>query len=114
MRPFPTVRIRGYSVDGGAWITLMTVRGDPSARIRAICVGAGCPRRGQPPASPPARLRAFERFFPAGTVLQIRVTSGRTIGKYMSFRIRAHQHTPRRADRCLLPGRWLPVPCPPA
>jgi hypothetical protein len=111
MRPFPTVRIRGYSVAGGARITMVSVRGTPSARIRGTCVGSGCPGRGAPPASPPARLRMLERFLPAGTVLQIRVTAGATVGKYTSFRILAH-HPPRRTDRCLLPGRWAPVRCP--
>jgi hypothetical protein len=113
MRPFPTVRIRGYFVRGGARITMLSVRGKPSARIRATCVGAGCPRGDPPPASPPARLRAFEHFLPAGTLLQVRVTAGPTIGKYTSFRILA-RHTPQRTDRCLLPGRWSPVRCPDA
>jgi len=111
MQPFPTVRIRGYSVPGGARITVVSVRGKPSARIRGTCVGAGCPRRDPRPVSPPTRLRALERFYRAGTVLQIRVTAGPTIGKYTSFRIVAHR-PPRRVDRCLLPGRWAPVRCP--
>ena len=111
MRPFPTVRIRGYSVPGGARITFVSVRGKPTARIRGTCVGAGCPRPGPPIRHPPARLRALEGFLRAGTVLQIRVTAGAAIGKYTSFRILAH-HPPRRVDRCLLPGRWAPVRCP--
>ncbi|HEY6762891.1 MAG TPA: hypothetical protein VI318_25535, partial [Baekduia sp.] len=69
MQPFPTVRIRGYSVAGGARITTMSVRGKPSARIRAICGGSGCPRRDPSPVNPPARLRTLERFFRTGTVL---------------------------------------------
>ncbi|HEY6760120.1 MAG TPA: hypothetical protein VI318_11535, partial [Baekduia sp.] len=89
----------------------MSVRGKPSARIRAICGGSGCPRRDPSPVNPPARLRTLERFFRTGTVLQIRVTAGRTIGKYTSFRILANR-PPRRVDRCLLPGRWAPVRCP--
>jgi hypothetical protein len=113
MRPFPIVRIRGYVVRGGARITMLSVRGKASARIRATCVGAGCPRGDPPPASPPARLRAFERFLLAGTLLQIRVTDGPMIGKYTSFRILAG-HAPQRTDRCLLPGRWWPVRCPAA
>ena len=111
MRPFPTVRIRGYSVAGGARITMVSVRGKPAARIRGACVGPGCPRPGPPPRSPPARLRELEGFLRAGTLLQIRVTAGAAIGKYTSFRILAH-HAPSRVDRCLLPGRWAPVRCP--
>ena len=44
MRPFPIVRIRGYFVRGGARITLLSVRGPPSARVRVACTGAGCNR----------------------------------------------------------------------
>jgi hypothetical protein len=111
LRPFPTVRIAGYTVAGGARITLVSVRGGASAIVRTTCAGAGCRRRALSPAHAPARLRALERFFRAGTTLQIRVTAGATIGKYTSFRILAN-HAPRRVDRCLLPGRWAPVRCP--
>jgi hypothetical protein len=112
LRPFPVVRIRGYSVRGGARITLLSVRGPRSARIRVTCAGAGCPRGpGPAPVAPPARLRDFERFLPAGTVLRVRVTATSAVGKYTSFRIGAHG-APRRTDRCLLPGRWAPARCP--
>ena len=62
-------------------------------------------------ASAPARLRAFERFLPAGTVLQVRVTSAGRIGKYASFVIRAHS-APLRNDLCLMPGKTKPATCP--
>jgi hypothetical protein len=62
-------------------------------------------------ASAPARLRAFERFLPAGTVLQVRVTSAGRIGKYASFVIRAHS-APLRHDLCLMPGKSKPAACP--
>ena len=90
LRPFPVVRIRGYSVPGGVRITLLSVRGPRSSRVRAGCAGPGCPRGPAPvPVAPPARLRAFERFLPAGTFLWVRVTGVAAIGKYTSFRIRA-------------------------
>jgi hypothetical protein len=112
LRPFPVVRIRGYSVRGGARITLLSVRGPRSARIQVACAGGGCPHgRGPTPVAPPARLRAFERFLPTGTVLRVRVTTASAVGKYASFRIRAHG-APRRKDRCLVPGRWAPARCP--
>jgi hypothetical protein len=111
LQPFPTVRIAGYTVAGGARITLVSLRGAPSAVVRATCTGAGCPRRTLSPSHPPARLRALERFYPAGTLLQIRVTARATIGKYTSLRILARS-PPRRTDRCLMPGRWAPVRCP--
>ena len=112
LRPFPVVRIRGYAVRGGLRITLLSVRGPRSARVRATCSGAGCPRGpGPAPVAPPARLRVLERFMPAGTVLLVRVTGASAIGKYTSFRIRT-RGAPRRTDRCLVPGRWAPTPCP--
>jgi hypothetical protein len=112
LRPFPVVRIRGYSMRGGVRITLLSVRGPRSARVRVTCAGGGCPRGpGPAPVAPPARLRHFERFLPAGTVLRVRVTAASAVGKYTSFRIGAHG-APRRTDRCLLPGRWAPARCP--
>jgi hypothetical protein len=112
LRPFPVVRIRGYSVRGGVRITLLSVRGPRSARVRVACAGPGCPRGLRPaPAEPPARLRVFERFLAAGTVLRVRVSAASAVGKYTSFRIRAHG-APRRTDRCLIPGRWAPARCP--
>jgi hypothetical protein len=61
--------------------------------------------------SAPARLRTFERFLPAGIVLQVRVTSGGRIGKYASFVIRARS-APLRTDLCLIPGQAKPRACP--
>jgi hypothetical protein len=106
------VRIRGYAVPGGVRITLLSVRGPRSSRVRAGCSGSGCPGGPAPaPIAPPARLRAFERFLPAGTVLWVRVTGAAAIGKYTSFHIRA-RGAPRRTDRCVVPGRWAPARCP--
>jgi hypothetical protein len=110
LRPFPIVRIRGYSTSAGTHVTLLSVRGPRSARVRATCVGRGCSEIAPVILAPPVRLRAFERFFAAGTLLQIRVTAAATIGKYTSFRIRA-RHAPRRLDRCVVPWRWAPAPC---
>ena len=105
------MRIRGYSTSAGTHVTLLSVRAPRSARVRATCVGRGCDKIAPAVLAPPVRVRAFERFFRAGTVLQIRVTQGATIGKYTSFRILA-RHAPRRLDRCLVPLRWAPAPCP--
>jgi len=111
LRPFPIVRIRGYFKRGGVRVTLLSVNAPRSARVAARCVGAGCPVRSVRVASAPARLRAFERYLPAGTVLQVRVTSAGRIGKYASFVIRAHS-APLRRDLCLMPGESKPAPCP--
>jgi hypothetical protein len=111
LRPFPIVRIRGYFKRGGVRVTLLSVNAPSSAHVAARCVGSGCPVRSIRVASGPARLRAFERFLPAGTVLQVRVTSAGRIGKYASFIIRAHS-APLRHDLCLMPGKSKPAPCP--
>jgi hypothetical protein len=111
LRPFPIVRIRGYFKRGGVRVTLLSVNAPSSAQVAARCVGSGCPVHSVRVASAPARLRAFERFLPAGTVLQVRVTSAGRIGKYASFVIRAHA-APLRNDRCLMPGKSKPGPCP--
>jgi hypothetical protein len=105
------VRIRGYFKRGGVRVTLLSVNAPSSAHVAARCVGSGCPVRSVRVASAPARLRAFERFLPAGTVLQVRVTSAGRIGKYASFVIRAHS-APLRNDLCLMPGKPKPAPCP--
>jgi hypothetical protein len=111
LRPFPIVRIRGYFKRGGVRVTLLSVNAPSSAHVAARCVGSGCPVRAVRVASAPARLRAFERFLPAGTVLQVRVTSAGRIGKYASFVIRAHS-APLRHDLCLMPGKSKPAACP--
>lgn len=111
LRPFPIVRIRGYFKRGGVRVTLLSVNAPRSAHIAARCAGRGCPVRTVSVASAPARLRAFERFLRAGTVLQVRVTSPGRIGKYVSFVIRAHS-APARTDRCLMPGGSKPAACP--
>jgi hypothetical protein len=112
LQPFPVVRIRGYATRRGMRITLLSVRGPRSASVSAACAGAGCPHGvAFGPRALPVRLRAFERYLAAGTVLRLRVTGGTAIGKYTSFRIRARR-APRRIDRCLLPGRWAPAACP--
>jgi hypothetical protein len=111
LRPFPVVRIRGYFKPGGVRVTLLSVNAQRSAHITVRCVGRGCPLRTLSLASAPARLRPFERFLPAGTVLQVSVTHAGRIGKYASFLIRARS-APLRRDLCLMPGRATPAACP--
>jgi hypothetical protein len=111
LRPFPIVRIRGYYKRRGVRVTLLSVNAPRSAHIAARCVGRGCPVRSVSLSKAPARLRPFERYLPAGTVLQIRVTSPGRIGKYASFVIRRHS-APRRNDLCLMPGKVKPAACP--
>jgi hypothetical protein len=111
LRPFPVVRIKGYFRPGGVRVTLLSVSGPRSARVTVRCAGRGCPVRTLSGLSAPARLRPFERFLPAGIVLQVRVTSSGRIGKYASFVIRARS-APVRTDLCLMPGQTKPKACP--
>jgi hypothetical protein len=111
LRPFPVVRIKGYFKPGGVRITLLSVSGPHSAHVSVRCIGSGCPVRKLSRTSAPARLRPFERFLRAGTVLQVRVTGNGRIGKYASFIIRARS-APLRTDRCLMPGQATPTACP--
>jgi hypothetical protein len=111
LRPFPVVRIRGDFAPGGVRISLLSVNAPRSSRIAVKCTGAGCPLRSLSIPRAPARLRPFERFLTAGTVLQVRVTRPGRIGKYASFRIRAGS-APLRTDRCLMPGSTKPAACP--
>jgi hypothetical protein len=111
LRPFPVVRIRGYFQRGGVRVTLLSVNAPRSAHIAVRCLGKGCPMRTLSVARAPARLRPFERFLPAGTVLQVRVTSAGKVGKYASFLIRGRS-APLRRDLCLMPGRSKPATCP--
>ena len=110
LRPFPVVRIRGDFEPGGVRITLLSVNAPRSARIAVRCTGRGCPLRSLSIPRAPARLRPFERFLTAGTVLQVRVTQRGRVGKYASFRIRAGS-APLRTDRCLMPGSAKPAVC---
>jgi hypothetical protein len=112
LRPFPVVRIRGYVAARGARVTLLKVAAPSRVRVLLRCEGRGCPvvrRR----ARPPGRIRALERFLPAGTRITIRVIRPGYIGKYVRIRIRAGR-PPSRRDACLMPGSTRAVTCPPA
>jgi hypothetical protein len=111
LRPFPIVRIRGYFKRRGVRVTLLSVTAPASARIAARCIGKGCPISALSLSHAPARLRPFERYLRAGTLLQVRVTSQGRIGKYASFRIRSRS-APLRKDLCVTSGRAKPAACP--
>jgi hypothetical protein len=112
MRPFPRVRIKGFYTSAGAVLQLVTVKGPEGTRIRLVCRGRSCPfRRRTLRGHPRVRLRSLERFHPADTRVEIRVTSAGLIGKYTRIIIRA-KRPPTRRDRCLMPGSAAPVRCP--
>jgi hypothetical protein len=112
LTPFPVVRMQGALVRGGARVLRFTVQAPAGARIDVSCGGRGCPRKSLATVSTGgvARLKAFERFLPAGVKLTVRVSRADAIGKYTTLTIRAHGG-PLRTDRCLPPGRAAPVRC---
>jgi hypothetical protein len=112
LRPFPVVRIRGYVALRGARVTLLNVAAPAGVTVLLRCEGRGCPiarRRSRGP----GRIRALERFLPAGTRITIRVVRRGSIGKYTRITIRAGA-PPSRRDACLMPGSLRAVACPPA
>ena len=114
LRPFPVVRIRGRLTEAGARITLLTVRAPRRARVGARCRGIGCPIRKLARSAArtrTTRLRRLERSLRAGTRLDITVRKRGYIGKWTTIVIRRGL-APRRADRCVYPGRGRPAPCP--
>ncbi len=120
MTPFPLVRLAGLIYPRSVRIRVLSVRAPVGARISVRCRGTSCPLRstvrlvraqGARTAATIAFGRLRDRRLRSGTRLQIRVTSPGTIGKYTSFRFRAGA-APQRLDRCLVPGRTAPAPCP--
>ena len=108
--PFPAVRIRGVVKATGARITLLRVRAARGMRIVAACRGPACPER-QARIAARTRLRAFERYLPGGTRVDIKVTAPDHVGKWTTIKIRRGA-PPRRSDRCAFPGVSRPRPCP--
>jgi len=109
LRPFPVVRVAGYSVRGGAHISLLRVTAPRGTLVAITCRGRGCPLRRL--SRGPGRIHQLERFLPAGVQITIRATRRGYIGKYVSFVVRGHA-PPNRRDACLLPGAIRPAACP--
>jgi hypothetical protein len=111
LRPFPVVRVKGIVVPGGARFSLVQVKAPRRSKVTVRCRKYNCARSRQPLRT--GRIRALERFLPAGARVTIRVTKPGLIGKYVRFVIRDGS-APKRRDACLLPGKTRPVRCPPA
>jgi hypothetical protein len=109
LRPFPVVRITGTVVAGGARVSRLQIRAPTTARVAVRCRRSGC--RFFSRSTGGGRVRALERFLPAGTRITIRVTRPGMIGKHVVIVIRDGAR-PRRRDACLMPGSTRPVPCP--
>src|SRR4051794_14398167 len=115
LSPFPIISLRGRLTRRGALIqgleVLQLARG---TRVEVRCLGRSCHFRKKVRI---ARARSSRVRFPevqhslrSGTLLQVFVTRPGLIGKYTSFRIRRGS-TPKRRDRCLVPGAPHPTRC---
>jgi len=100
MRPQPTVRMRGTLTLRGARVTLFSVRVGTRAHISVTCKGAGCPRKTYSTRQRTVRLRAFERYLPARTRIEVRVRRAGYYGKSTVLVIRRGK-APYRLDRCV-------------
>jgi hypothetical protein len=109
LRPFPVVRVRGILVPGGARVTLLRVTAPRGSKVDVRCRSAGCPLRRK--SFRVGRIRALERFLPAGARITIRVWKPGLVGKHVRIVIRAGK-APARRDSCVLPGSAKPALCP--
>jgi PKD repeat protein len=114
LNPFPVVRITGEVRGSGTRIRLISVRAPIGTLASVKCTGRACPaklRRHKIGKSHLARFKTYERTLRAGIRLEVFVRKAGTIGKYTRFTIRSGA-SPRRLDRCLMPGKSKPVRCP--
>ena len=86
--------------------TLLAVTAPKGAHVGVRCKGGSCPYKHKRFTSKGKRvvLRKLARTYPAGTIVEVRVTKSETIGKLIRLRIRAGRN-PARLDRCLRPGQ---------
>lgn len=116
--PFPIVSIRGRDFPRGVKISRLAVKAPAGATITVSCGHARCPARKSRRIAPskPGRggwvsFRRFRRFFPAGAILQVRVSQRGKIGAYTRFHVRRRKF-PVRSDSCLDPTGSKPIACP--
>lgn len=120
MYPFPIVRIRGRDHRFRVRLTQVAVKAPPGTLISAVCrrPRSRCPVRWsrRTSASTTGRLRwtrlhRLERFFPAGSILEIRVSGRGEIGSYTRFHVRRRK-LPTRRDTCLDVAGSRSIACP--
>ena len=116
--PFPMVRLWGTDFPFRVRITSLAVRAPVGARIAVTCGDARCPARPATRTAPSKAghvtwvpIRQFERVFPAGAVLEVRVSEPGKIGAYMRFHVRRRRF-PVRSDSCLDVAGVKPIVCP--
>jgi hypothetical protein len=104
LKPFPLVRISGFTTTKGVRIDLLTVRTGNGTRVTIRCKGQGCPYKRKVVT---ARGKVHRRRMPgfhhrhlrAGTILEVYVTRPGAIGKYTRFKVR-RLLPPKRLDSC--------------
>jgi PKD repeat protein len=113
MSPFPLVRLRALAYRSHTRVLLLSVRGPRGSVAKVRCKGKGCPKisRSKRPKGHGVRFKTFERSVRAGASLEIRVIAKGRIGKYTRFKMRRLKPA-LRVDRCLIPGKKKPRPCP--
>lgn len=115
LAPFPVVVIAGRVGPRMTRVTGFVVRGPRRALVSVRCRGRrrACPigsTRRRIPGSRRLRIRAVQRAYRRGAVLDVRVTRPERIGKFTRITFRSDR-TPRRVERCLEPGSATPVRC---
>jgi hypothetical protein len=117
MRPFPVVRITTTRAHGRVRVKLLSVQAPPGASIQVVCSGRPCPVHSQLRKLPSGKKAAavsftrFQRSFPPGVSLRIRVFAPGLEGKYTVFSIRRGK-LPIRSDACVSANEPRPVVCP--
>jgi hypothetical protein len=116
--PFPIIRMVAIVKGSGATVKLLEVKAGAGARSTVTCRGKRCPVTTSRRVVPANRrgsmwvtFRSFQRFLPAGTVLEVRVTKPGKIGAYTRLAIRRHK-LPSRLDSCLDAQGVSPIACP--
>ena len=117
LSPFPVVRLAGWRTMTGARIEILGVRAPAGSRVLVRCRGKKCPvkkaKRSVAIKKPkPVRLPRFQRFFPAGSVIEVFVRRSGRLGKYTRFRIQSQRKRWRRLDGCVTPNTTRAVTCP--
>jgi hypothetical protein len=117
LSPFPVVRLAGWRTMTGARIEILGVRAPAGSRVLVLCRGKKCPvkkaKRSVAVKKPkPVRLPRFQRFFPAGSVIEVFVRRSGRLGKYTRFKIQSQRKRWRRKDGCVAPNTTRAVTCP--
>jgi hypothetical protein len=111
LKPFPTVRIKGWLTPSGAQVTMLVVRAPRGSRISVNCRGAHCPRRRLAHATRLVHLRPYERLLRGNMRLKISVTRRGYVGK-RTVLVLHRGKSPTRRDLCLYPGARKAKACP--